>query len=238
MVDREARDALATALRSFMDEETAAIRFDEPEDAIWERTADETVRSVAEELRFSYDDLLDYGYIVPEGEWKHLNRLLLLLESEGELESGHSPREWHWSQALAAMLLAAFVVVAWRFGDIGFFFCAALFGPPSMLLAWLESRGCREEPQSPALGPFGSFGGLRRIRRTVPGFARKRYPCAVRARGISSRVFDVFMCILCHWLWCVLSPLALFVQMLPRRDPQTRVWLGEATGLGDQSSST
>ncbi|MBT3291872.1 MAG: hypothetical protein HN380_31305, partial [Victivallales bacterium] len=71
MVDREARDALAAALRSFMDEETAAIRFDEPEDAIWERTADETVRSVAEELRFSYDDLLDYGYIVPEGEWKH-----------------------------------------------------------------------------------------------------------------------------------------------------------------------
>jgi hypothetical protein len=242
VVDRESRDALAEALRSFMDDEAAGFALDEAEDAIWKRTEDETVRSVAEDLELSYGDPLDHWYGVPEGEWKHLNRLLLLLESEGELEIGHSPREWHWTQLLAGMLLAGFGVVVWQFGGIGFFRCAAFFGPPSMLLRWLNSRRCQEESRiaSPALAPFGSFGGLRRIRRSVPGFVRRRCVCAVRERGIWSRVFEVFMYLYCAWLWCVLSPLVLFVQMLPLPDGdlQTRVWLGEATDLADQSCST
>ncbi len=49
-------------------------------------------------------------------EWDDFNRLLLLLEADGELETVKTWREWHPLQGVATLLFAVFVALAIRVG--------------------------------------------------------------------------------------------------------------------------
>jgi len=59
---------------------------------------------IADVLWFHYDDLKDHKVIAAKAEWDYFNRLLLLLESDAELEEIKSGHKWHACQAIAVLL--------------------------------------------------------------------------------------------------------------------------------------
>jgi hypothetical protein len=226
MIDRKARDGMAKALRSYMNEETTAFQFDQALDEATTKTEDGTAKTIGRVLWFHYDDFKDHTIVAAKEEWDFFNRVLLLLESDGELETVNSRREWHGSQAVAAGLLIAFLAVAVRVGFGEHLFAYALpFGPPSMLIAWWNARRRRKTDRSldAVLTPFPSVGSLMAVRRQVAGFARRRYPPNLSGRRIREP-FIGFVMGLPSWIgWCMLSPIPLFFQMLPERESETRI---------------
>jgi hypothetical protein len=177
-------------------------------------------------LWFCYDDLEDHRIVASKELWDHLNRLLLLLESDGELETVRSWRVWHPLQGVAAVLLVGFVVVAIQVGFGEHLLAYALpFGPPSMLLAWLNSRRRQRTASNAesALAPFPSTRSLLAVRRRVAGFVKHRYPHAIARRTIRDPIINRLMWVGWSIAWCMFSPAGLFLQMLPERESETRI---------------
>lgn len=230
MIDRKARDQMARAIRSYLDEEISAFKFDEALAQASNATEDRTVQTVARALWFLYDDCKDHKIVASKEEWDYFNRLLLLIESGGEMETVRSWRKWHPFQAVAAVLFLTFLLIAVRVGWGEHLIAYALpFGPASMLLAWLNSRRYRKEVHAiaSALTPFPSVGNLLAIRRHVSGFGRHRYPKAIVARRIRDPIIDRLMWVPWSLAWCMFSPVALFLQMLPNRDSEIRIQIPE-----------
>jgi hypothetical protein len=230
-IDRTARSQMAGAIRAYMDEDITAFQFDDALSEASARTDDTTVRTIARELWFHYDDVIDHKVVASKEEWDYFNRLLLLLDSDAEM-TVHSRWTWHPLQAVAALLLAAFVVVAMRVGWGGQLIATAVpFGPPSMLLAWLSARRRRKQRRhvDVALAPFPSVGALLSIRRVVPGFVKLRYPKDLVDRKIRSPFARTVLALPWSLVWCVFSPVGLFLQMLPDRDAEVRITGGGMT---------
>jgi hypothetical protein len=226
MTDRKAREQMTKAIRSYMNEEITAFLFDE---ALFEAstgTKDQTVQSAQKALWFFYDDCTDHKIVATKEVWDYFNRLLLLLESDGELETIESWRKWHPLQGVAALLLLAFAVLAFRIGFGQHLFAYALpFGPPSMLIAWLNARRLRQtiSTSESALTPFPSVSSLRAARRCANGFMRRRCPKAVTDRTIRDPIIEKLMWVPWSIAWCMFSPVALLFQMLPERESETRI---------------
>ena len=221
---------MAKAIRSYMNEESTAFQFDE---ALFEAstgTNDKTVQSVRRALWFFYDDCKDHKIVGTKEVWDYFNRVLLLLESDGEMETVRSWRQWHPLQGVAALLFLAFAVIAIRVGFGQHLFAYALpFGPPSMLIAWLNARRRRQtvNTSETALTPFPSVSSLLAARRRAGGFMRRRYPKAVAGRRIRDPVIEKLMWVPWSIAWCMFSPAALFFQMLPERESETRFKMPE-----------
>jgi hypothetical protein len=88
MVDREAREQLASILRSYMKEEVTAFQLDERLDSFRRFPNDETVELIAADLWGCYDDLKDHKVVATKETWNYFNRVLVLLSSDAELERG------------------------------------------------------------------------------------------------------------------------------------------------------
>ena len=221
---------MAQAIRSYMNEEITAFEFDDALDAARSETEDSTVVRVRRALWFFYDDCKDHKIVASKEVWDYLNRLLLLLESDAELETIRAWREWHALQGVAAALFLTFLVIAVRVGWGEHLLAYALpFGPPSMLLAWLNSRRQRKQVSrlGVALTPFPSVGSLRAVRCSVRGFVRRRYPGAIARRRIRDPIVGTLWWVYWSVLWCMFSPVALFAQMLPERKSETRIRMPE-----------
>lgn len=195
MLDRTSRNEIVAALRSYMDEAITAFQFDEKLSAIAHVTKDETVHAVRHALWFHYDDCTDHKIVASKEEWDYFTRLLLLLDSNAEMATVSSRYRWHAKNATAAVLLAVFgmIVVRNGFGSEPMVYSIP-FGPPSMLLAWVNARrekrsGKRSEI---LLSPFPSVGSLLAIRRQLPGFAKRRYPTHLADRRIREST-DLFI---------------------------------------------
>jgi hypothetical protein len=230
MIDRTARVQMAKALRSYMDEEITAFAFDQALSEANPSPKDKTARMIADLLWFHYDDCADHKIVASKQEWDFFNRLLLLLESDGEIETIGASRNWPPSRVAAALLFLAFVFLAIRGGWSGYLMAYAVpFGPPSMLLAWLNARRLRKQtfPAESALIPFPSVGSLLALRRRVPGFRRSRYPKAIADRQIRSPLFAKLMWLPQLMAWCMFAPLVLLVQMLPETHTETRISMPE-----------
>lgn len=226
MIDREARGQIVKAIRSYMSEGITAFQFDDALTEASNATEDKTARTIAKALWFHYDDCKDHKIVASKEEWDYLNRLLLLLASDGELETVRSSRKWQPLQAVAALLLLAFLLIAVRVGWGEHLIAYALpFGPASMLLAWLNSHRRRSHIQAleSALTPFPSTSSLLAVRRRVGGFARSRYPKAIVGRRIRDPIIDKLMWVPWSIAWCMFSPVALFFQMLPATEEETRI---------------
>ena len=112
MIDRRARNKMATAIRSYMDEEMKAFQLDEELNRISDATKDKTVKDISFILYFHYDDIENHKIVASKEEWDYFNRLLLLLESDGELESINSRTIWHpFRQTVAAIFFGIFCEV-------------------------------------------------------------------------------------------------------------------------------
>jgi hypothetical protein len=236
MTDRKTRDRIADAISSYMNEEITAFQFDDVLARAMEGTDDKTARAVGHALWFHYDDCKDHKIVASKEEWDYFNRLVLLLRSDGQLETVKSWRKWHPLQGVAAVLFIAFIVIAIRVGFGEHLFAYALpFGPPSMLIAWINSRRRRKTISTleAALTPFHSVENLLSVRRQVDGFVRRRYPLSVTGRRIRDPIIDKLMWVPWSLAWCMFSPLPLFFQMLPDRESETRIITPPAAGKVD-----
>ncbi len=223
---------MAKAIRAYMREEITAFQFDDALTEASHATDDKTVQEVGQALWFYYDDCKDHKIVACKAEWDYFNRLLLLLESDGEIETVKAWREWHPLQGVAALLFVVFLLIAVRAGFGKHLFADALpFGPPSMLLAWFSSRRRRKTicANEIALTPFPTVSSLLAVRRRVGGFMKHRYPKAIIGRRIRNSVIDKLMWVPWSIAWCMFSPVALFFQMLPTRDSETRIKMPEQT---------
>lgn len=236
MVDRSARDEMAKAIRSYMNEEITAFQFDDVLDRPMDATTDGTVQATRLALWFYYDDCTDHRIVASKGEWDYFNRLLVLLASDGEIETVKRWWQWHLGQALAASLVLIFVFIGVRVGFGTHLIAYALpFGPASMLLAWLNSRRRRRTVSAlqAALAPFPSVSSLLSVRRTLTGFAKVRYPSAILGRRIRDPITDRLLWVPWAVLWCVFSPVALCFQMLPERESETRIRMPKSPDAGN-----
>ncbi len=234
MVDRDARNQMAQAIRSYMSEEITAFQFDDMLGEIEATSGDETVHFVRKQLWFFYDDCKDHPIAASKEEWDYFNRHLLLLESARELRMA-SPR-WRWG---STNVIAAICFVLCLPGLIpsiagGFFYIYALpFGPVSMALFWFNSRRERKTTSlmETALTPFPSVRSLLDARREVSGFTKIKYPGSLAGRRIRSSVDEILMWIPLSIIWCMLAPMALFFQMLPKRDEEIEIRFPEPEGV-------
>jgi len=221
-VDRAARLALAEQIRQFLDEQTSAFRFDEAL-VPFHASSDPTVRFVARTVWFHYDDCQDHFVTLSKPEWDYFQRLLLLLESDQQIEL-ISERRWSWTELLALGCLIGFGWCVWQFGwGLHLLAFSIPFGIVSMIIARLRERTISRGAYDPILTPFASFAELSEAYRTTAGFAKKRYPRGLARRRIRSGVSEFGLRLQWYAVWLMLSPIPLLVQTLPISETRTRV---------------
>lgn len=221
MVDREARNALAQVIEHYLADEITAFEFDEALDDFTGPRDDHTVRDIALDLWFYYDDVIDHKVVADKEQWDFFQRILLLLKSDGELQCS---RRWRWTprQAIALPALAAFVTMAALVG------CA-----PIVVLMWIGTgclavglgrwRQSDERGRSRAAylaAPFASVCELLGVRRRVSGFRKTKYPDHLRKRRVLPEMSETV------GLWAgslVLAPLALLIISIPEADTHCHV---------------
>lgn len=226
-IDRQARNRLSSAIRRYMDETLTAFAFDEEIYEIRTATADATVQFVAASLWYHYDDCKDHLAGLSKQEWDYFQRLILLLESDAEIERVRR-RRWSMRQLVATIGLTGFGLCVFRFG-VGWhlFGFALLFGPVSILLSYWRNRSeRRQDDERLRLAPFSSISELRAIRKTVSGFSKRKYPAGAEIRTVHSRLMTLAVCLQTAVLWSFLSPLILLFQSLPEREIRTRLRQG------------
>jgi hypothetical protein len=226
MIDRKARDQIAKAIRSYMNDEITAFQLDDSLEKAGEGTKDQTITAVMLALWGHYDECKDHKVAASKEEWDYFNRLLLLLESDAAMENTKKWREWNLIQGIATLLFVVFIVLAIQKGFRHQWFTIALpFGPPSLLLYWANSRRSKQEIGAAeiALLPFQSFRMLRSVRRQVVGFIKKPYPKGLASRRIRDPIFEKLLLIPLVICWCLFAPAVLFFQILPDRKYETRI---------------
>lgn len=240
-IDRQARNQMATAIRSYMADEITAFQFDDALQKTMDRTRDGTVEYIGIWLWFHYDDRKDHKIHASKEEWDYFNRLLLLLESDAQIICDMGRRHWHWRQAIAATCLAAFMLLATGTGFGPHLLLVSIpFGAISMLLAWFAARG-RDGTTSPleiAITPFPSVASLLAVRRRVPGFTRARHPVAIGNRRIRSSTTSALLNLQWRLILLLFGPIVLFFQMFPERKSQIRITQALAFFLASAVAAT
>jgi hypothetical protein len=228
-IDRQARNRLSNTIRRYTEEKLTAFAFDEEINEIRSATADDTVQFVVDSLWLHYDDCKDHLAGLSKPEWDYFQRLILLLESDAEIERVRQ-RYWSVRQLVAGMALIGFGLCVFRFG-IGWhlFGFALFFGPVSMLLSYWRNRSERRQAEEQLrLAPFSSISELRVVRQSVSGFSKRRYPAGAKIRRVHSRLMTMVVWLKTAVLWSFISPLILLFQTLPEKDTQTRIRHGAA----------
>jgi hypothetical protein len=225
MVDRDARDRMIAAIQAYMDGRTSAFEFD---NALWKiDTPDKTARQVGLALWSHYDDVKDHRIVASKEEWDYFNRLLLLLQSDAELNIVKSRLRWTARQGCATLCLAAFCALALHIGINELLLVASIpFGLTSMLLAFWGNRETKKrELAELSLSPFPSVTSILKTRRQVRSFSRRHYPYAIQGRKIRDPLFA--RCLLMPWwiAWLLFAPIPLFFQALPEKQVETQVRL-------------
>ena len=85
---------MSKAIRAYMAETITAFQLDEALFTIADATQDGTVKAVAKQMWFHYDDCKDHKIVSSKQTWDYFNRLLLLLESEAEAEFVRTRTSW------------------------------------------------------------------------------------------------------------------------------------------------
>lgn len=240
MIDRQARDRMADAIRAYMDEKTGAFQFRDTLTHIASATEDDTVHDIDLMLWGYADEYKDHKIVASKEGWDHLSRLLLILDSDGNIETVRVRRRWHITQTLAAVCMAVFVyaLIPTGFGSHLFGITWQL-GIASMALTWMNRRRERRltRPIDVTLMPFESVSNLLSVRRRITGFVKTRYPKdTVMGRSIRSGLLSAIcfglLCVYWGVMWLLFSPAVLLIQMFPERVRETRVTTARADETG------
>ena len=221
IVDRKARDIVAAEVRRFLNGETTAFAFDH---AIYDVESDDpTVRDVVYCLWHHYDDCKDHTVTLSKPEWNYFQRLLLILESDRQIES-ETTRTWRWSQLFAFVALLTFAVLVFQLGFGRHLLMVSIpFGVISMLIAYFRQRTQQPDSSFVALTPFATFAELWDTYRDVEGFQKQRFRRELTDAQIRSEAMNRIMMIPTLIAWLIFAPLALLAQSLPERNSNTKV---------------
>ena len=216
-VNRADRDGLIQLVQRYLAEEITAFEFDEQLAEIGGRTTDATVKWSVDFLWGFYDDCEDHKVVATKQEWDAIQRLLLLLHSNGMVKS--SPRrEWTPRQFVASLGLLAFLCVVWRTGFDNHLILASLpLGIVSMLLhRWQENCDISASTEKQGrLVPFASVSEMLGFRRRAHAFWKAKYPTRLKGRLIRSRSAEAVLRFQAHVMWLIFSPIVLLIQSLP-----------------------
>lgn len=229
MIDRKARDKMSETIRNYMNENITAFDFDEAISKIAENTTDRTAEIVGSALWFYYDDNRDHKIVADREVWNYFNRMLLLLDSNAEIETVKINRYWHFSQAVAAACLVLFGYIIFRKG-IGEHLLDFTFplGIISMILYWFNQRKeSKRVSEFKVSIPFQSIRNLLSVRRQVPSFIKIKYPKTISVRRVRGKVMEKAMLLPWIFIWLMLSPIVLFFQMFPNKESETRIKISE-----------
>ncbi len=223
-IDRAARARLIDVVRQYLDDEIAAVSFDDELQEIRSSTEDPTVSHVVSSLWFHYDDFSDHHAVLDRHEWRLIQRFLLVLESDATICLEHH-RRWSLTQAVAILALVGFTFCLGRFGvSAQSAIMTASCGVVSMLIAlWVYCRSPRLTLREMALSPFKSTDQLRAVRRLAPSFVNQPYPIRLRGRRIRAPWVAVLMSVPAFAGWLFIAPLALAIQALPTTDTKVTV---------------
>lgn len=223
MIDHDARRKMADAIRAYMNEEIGAFDFDDALSNASERTKDKTVFFIHVGLWSYFDDLKDHKICATKELWDHFHRMLLILESDSELERTELPRQWQARHFVAASSLAIAATIAWKtgFGDHLIILISIPLGVLSLAIGlWPAKKNNETARNSAGLAPFDSITAIRAARRRVPEFTKRPFPSHLAARRIRSPLEERItrLMSLPIWLiWFALAPLVLVFQTIPRR---------------------
>ncbi len=214
MIDRNARYDLATLIRRYLDEQIKAFDLDDALDPF--RDSDDSgVCYVANAMWYHYDDCDDHLIVASKQQWDYFQRLLLLLESNSTVIQARW-RQWSVTQLLAALLLAACIWIAIRFGigsHLLIFFVP--FGLASIALSYFRRPNIERGPYDEIVAPFSSIGDLRAAYDSARGFKKRQFPRHIETRSIRSPVLTAFWTCHMYVMWAILAPAPLLVQCAP-----------------------
>jgi hypothetical protein len=231
IVDRKNRDALIAAINRYLDGETTAFEFDDEIFGI--KSHDRTVGLVTRDLWFLYDDCKDHKVQMAKEHWDYVQRLILILRSDGQIES-IARRQWDFTQlvALAALLLYIYAATWFGFGR-QLLAVAIPFSVVSIAISlWRGWAAAEKLPRSKiALAPFSSISEMLRLHRSLPKFRKRRCPPEIKPFKIRNPLEEMAMLLHLYGTWLIASPLVLGFQALPTTETDTRVVLGNASGM-------
>lgn len=220
-VDRIRRDALVQAINRYLDGETTAFQFDDEIFGI--KSDDFTVNRVVSELWYFYDDCKDHKVNLSKEEWDSLQRLILVLKSDGHIII-HSRRTWHASQLIAAACLLIFCrYAAWMGFGIQLIALSLPFGIVSILLSYWNRRSEIFSQKNISLLPFSTFSEVLTVHRTVPIFQKRKSPTGMTPFRIRSPLEMTAINLKIYAFWLMFSPVILLFQILPKKEITSRV---------------
>lgn len=194
-----------------------AFEFNERLRDIHDRTTDHTVRIVVEQLWYFYDDCTYHPAVLTKQEWNIIQRLMLVVQSGGELECS----DRRISDPSQGVALAALVATGWACLTVPqawpiFVFVAGLIS--IALSSWRQCRLFRcVEPDPWCMWPFFSFAAISQALRRAPEFRKKKWRPELAKRRIRPADSE-FVLKLHYWVsWCLASPIALAAQCFPLR---------------------
>lgn len=224
MIDRDTRDRMAVVVEDYLGEKISAFAFDDQLTELSAKTKDETVKRIAHELWFHYDDCKDHKVVLSGAQWDYFQRLVLILKSDASVRVERR-RTWSWRQLVAAMLLVCFAAVLASLGwGLHLLVVSVPFGLASMVL----SRCGRTMPVDQTnhlirLVPFASLNQILAVRRTTTGFKKSPYPPALIDRRIRSPFMDRVLAWQWRVMWLLFSPIALLGQCFPDTEQRIEV---------------
>ncbi len=225
VIVRKDRKRLATALRAFVNSELTLTQLGE--ELHWARDSrDTTVTDVVEQLGEDWEDLVQSPQPLDKSGWDWVQRLLLLLDSNGRIVREH---RWHWchTQLVALATLVVVVCLVLMFGWQWGLWVTAPATLVSLLLLRIRLRKITR-PYQNVLMPFGTFEQLKRTYDSVPVFRKQRYPFARKSSwSLPQKIASsVGTAVILGWLFAMLvmvPPFSLLLQLLPIHEERVDV---------------
>jgi hypothetical protein len=223
IVDRPNRDAVIAAVNRYLNGETTAFQFDEEIFGI--ESDDPSVRHAVCQLWYFYDDCKDHKVQLSKEAWDYIQRLILLLQSDAQIEV-RKRRRWDFTELIALAALILFVYESCWFGFGSQLLAVALpFGIVSFAISWWRARKSAGQMDKSRIGltPFSSLSELLPLRRRVSNFRKCKYPPGMKKFKIRSPLEEFGMILQLYALWAIFSPVVLAVQILPMTETDTRI---------------
>jgi hypothetical protein len=171
MIDREGRDLLASKLRAYMREDILSGELEEVIDSFFE-SLDQTLAYISlDKGEWFHLDLDECRSTLTKAEWSRLNQVLLLLESDAEIECDEIKR-LTWRQPVAWIAIGVGLVF---WAALGMKFLTGGYFLPFMAVALLY-RAHFYLSDDRFFYPFPSLVSLAMVRRRLPSFKREVFP--------------------------------------------------------------